>query len=418
MSLVAATVTARLLGPAGKGFYSSLLLIVGIFVQVFGAGLAEAAVVLVGQRRLSLRAAFSGTVGAVLPLSALAVAAFVVVARVVLHPATAADRLAVVFAAVLVAVMMYYTATTWFLVAQERVVASAVLAGVQATVTTGSLCILLIWGDLRSEGAILGGVAGAVTALVGGALLLARTKLLTRPAWVPGFLGAASRLGARLQTSDLLISLTSRLDLVLVYRLRDAATAGSYSVALTIGTLVAAVPVAVSYASFPRLTRLSEDAARALTSQLFRVGTAASSIGAALLALATPVIIPLAFGDSYRNAVAPTLFLIPAGVLWSAQYLLCRAAAARGDPNPLFISFLVNFVTMLTVDLVLIRPLGAVGAALATLAASATGLLAAALFFRASGWRAAPFIPRRADFAALLSAPLHLLQSWRGRPAR
>ena len=401
MSLIAATVTARLLSPAGKGFYSTLILLAGVFMQLFGGGLAEAAVILSGQGRFHLRAAVSGTLAAVLPLSAIGGLIFVIVARLALQPGSGDEQLAVNVGGVLVGVMVVYTTAFWVIIAEERIALAAGLAAVLATVTTLSLWVIMALSHMRVAGAMLGGLAGATLVLLTAGIALRRLRLLPRPRWVSGFLGPAARMGAHLQLSSLLVTLTSRLDLMLVYRLKDPAAAGNYSVALTIGALVGAVPVAVAFASFPRLARVNEGEARELTAQLYRMGLIMAGVVGCALALLTPLAVPVVFGPNYRAAVAPTLLLIPAGVLWSAQWLLCRGAVARGQPQPLSASFGVSFVVMVIADVVLIPRLGVVGAGLGTLIASLVGFAIAVGYHRRWGWPWSALIPRSADFVAL-----------------
>lgn len=413
MSLVAATVAARLLGLAGKGFYSSLILLAGAFIQVFSAGLGEAAVVLVGQGRYTLRMAASATWAAILPLSGAGVGLFLVVARLVLRPTSADARLAVVFAAVLVGVMVCHTTASLFLLAQERVVWASALAMAMATVTTTTLWLLMAMAHMGTRGAVLGSLAGATITCGAAVIMLWRVHLLPRPRWSSAFLAPAVRLGSQMQVSNLLVTLTARVDLILVYRLRGAAVAGGYSVALTVGALVGIVPVAISYASFPRLAWLGDDDARTLTTQLFRVGMLAAMALGAALALITPFLVPVAFGSSFKSAIAPSLLLIPGGILWSGQWLLARAAAARGRPRALSISFTVNFLTMVTVDLLLIGPLGAVGAGVGTLVASAAGLAVAGFFYRGPEWRGCRFVPGVRDFADLWSVAQQVFPSHR-----
>jgi len=414
-SLVAATVTARLLGPAGKGFYSSLVLLAGAFAQVFGAGLGEAAVVLTARGRFSLQTAASATVAYILPLSAAGALLFTLTASLTLRPGTSDQRTAVLVGGLFVAVMVLDSTALWFLLGQERVVWASGLSVLMATVTTGSLVVLMGAVGLQLKGAILASLAGAVVVLAGAWVMLRLTRLKLRPRRALGFLRPAARLGVQLQLSSLLVTLTARVDLVFVYRLAGAAAAGNYSVALTIGAMVGAIPTALAYASFARMAWAEEDDARALTAQLFRMGMITAVFAAAVLALLTPIVVPLAFGTAFRGAVTPTLLLVPAGVLWSGQWILCRAAAARGEARALSTSFAASFVVMVTLDLVLISGSGAVGAAVASLIASGTGFAISVLYYRAWGWRLKEFVPRSSDLKDL-TASMRRLVTLRPRP--
>ena len=414
-AFVAATIAARLLGPAGKGYYSSLLLLAGLVIQLFGAGLGEAAIVISGRGKATLDTAVSGTVFALIPLSLAAGLVFWVVATAALETTDAQRGMAVALGSLLVVLTTGYTTIVAFLVARERLVAVAALSVAGTGGTTLALWFFLAVRDGGMGAAILASVLGAAVGLAGTLILLRRASLPLRPRLTRDYLPAAFRLGVALQVSNLLVLLTARLDLLLVYRLGDAAEAGGYSVALTIGALVGSAPIAVSYASFPRLATLGEEEAAALTRQVVRVGMAAAVFAGTVLAATAPVLIPVAFGSAYSPAVVPTLILVPAGILWSGQWLLCRAAAARGVPRPLLVSFAVSFLTMLVLDLLLIGPFGAEGAAVAAAVAPALGLAIALGYYQRGGDKVRGFVPRPADFVAFLTTVRAMVT--RGRPA-
>jgi O-antigen/teichoic acid export membrane protein len=203
------------------------------------------------------------------------------------------------------------------------------------------------------------------------------------------------------QVSNILVLMTGRLDLLLVYHLASPATAGTYSIALTIGALVASVPLALAYAAFPRLARLDEEESRALVSQLTRIGLAAALLTGAVLAIASPIAIPLVFGSAYRSALTPTLLLIPGGVLGAGQWLLTRSATARGVPRVVVLSYAVSLLVMLALDLALIPGSGAEGAAIAATVSQLAGMLVPLPYYVRRQWRISEFIPRPRDVVYL-----------------
>lgn len=404
LALVASTITARLLGPSGKGYYSTLVLLGGIFVVLFSAGLGEAAIILAGRGQTTITTATSATMLATVGLSVVGGATFVLVASAVLGADTGNHRAAVLFGGLLTAINVHYNTMVGFLLCKERVVAVAGLAILAAAGSTAALPILIAAVDLGVAGAVLASVVGSGVAVVATVVLVRRSNLPIRPRWVRGYLRAALRYGCSLQVSNLLVMMTARLDLVLLFRFADAFDAGGYSVALTIGTIVATVPTALSYASFPRVAVLDDEAAETLTAQLFRVGVVAAVVLGGVVAVLAPSAIPLVFGSEFRGAVVPTLLLVPGGVLFSGQWILCRAAAARGNTRPLLVSFVVSCATMVALDLVMIPAWRSNGAALASLVASGVGLGVSFLYYRRSGGQLRALVPRSADLTAFAGA--------------
>jgi O-antigen/teichoic acid export membrane protein len=222
-------------------------------------------------------------------------------------------------------------------------------------------------------------------------------------------------MGAAFQVSTLLIQATGRVDLLIVYKLRNPAEAGTYSVALTIGALVILMPWAVSYATFPRIARLEPAAANILICRCVRTGVAAATLSAVALAALSPLAVPLVFGPDYSPAVGPSLVLLLAGILGGCQMVLSRGIAARGETRPLIISYLVNLAVMVGLDFALIPLFGTMGAAAAFAFSSLAGLSVAVAFYCRNGGSIGNLVPRVEDLTGLLSAlPIHT--RWTRRP--
>jgi len=416
---IISAITARLLGPSGKGFYSSLLLLSGIFVSWFSAGLGDSAIVLLGQRRAAVREAAGATMATAMAFSVAGALTMFVTAHLVLHINSENDDLAIVFACVLVLIHVPALMMVAFLNSMERIVAVAAIYMAYSTVTTIGVWAFASLTNLGVAGAVLANVAGNVVMLIAILLLLARAAVPLRPRWRPGYLRPALRIGAAFQISNLLVLATGRLDLLFVYRIGGSASAGQYSVALTIGIIVGTIPLALTYASFPRLANLDEAPARALTAQVFRLGVLVVALAAAVLALFTPVVIHLLFGSAFQGAVMPSLILIVGGVFMSGQWLLSRASAARGSPAALCASFATSVLVMVALDLVLILPYGEVGAAAADVAGAVAGLAVSVWFYRGKGWNGRDFVPGRADLKSLCGVVSDALSAALGRrPSR
>ncbi len=407
LSSVAAVITARALMPAGKGYYSSLMLLVGLAMNAFSAGLGEAAIVMTGRREFPFQAAAEGTMAAQLPLSVAGALCCFGLGWLALGLPQDGGVNALVAAAVVVALMSTYNTVVSFLMAEERLTAYAALSVTLGVLTTAMIWLLLVPLRQGVAGAVVGSVLGSSVVLLVAVLLVGRAGTSLRPRRVRGYLRKALRIGGAVQVSNVLILLTARVDLLLVYRIADPATAGRYSVALTIGALVGTVPIAVSHASFPRLARLGEEEANNLAAYVFRAGVLTAGVAALVLSLLTPAVVPTIFGPLYQQAVVPSVILLVAGIFWSGQWLLTRAAVARGASRPLVFSFASSFVLMVLLDFVLIPPLAATGAAIAASVSSAVGFVVATLAWRDQGFGCRNLMPRATDVADLMALIRH-----------
>jgi O-antigen/teichoic acid export membrane protein len=124
-----------------------------------------------------------------------------------------------------------------------------------------------------------------------------------------------------------------------------------------------------------------------LTAHACRLATAAAAGAGLLLLIATPVAVPLLFGGEFRPAVVAAMVMIPGSVLWSAQWLLCRAEAARGRPRLLLLSFGTGLGVMIGGEMVLIPAFGIIGGAVASVAGPVAGLVVCLVWYhRSSDW--------------------------------
>jgi len=416
--MIAGLITARWLGPSGKGIFSTLTFLSGLFMQACCLGLGDAAIVLIGQKKASIQEALSATLTVIFISVLVGMAGLWAVCALQFRSDWLPLRGAVLIAAVGLLVSVYAQVLSHLLNAQERIVSSSLVLLITSGFTTLGTWLFIAAVPLSILGGVLAGLLGSGIGLVVILVLLARTGLSLRPGWHPRYLAAAFRYGVKVQASSLLMAVAGRVDLLLVYWLAGQAAAGYYSVALTIGTLVMYVAWALSIASFPRLAYLDETEALALTAQICRCGLAATLVVGVPILLATPIVVPFLFGSVYRPAVQPAIILLGGGMIWSLQWLLCRARAARGQPELFFYSFGASLVIMCLLDYLLIPAWGITGAALAASVGPAAGLAICLLTYSHAGSQRLPISelrPTASDFRAVVALPLRLLSSVPGR---
>lgn len=418
LGMISTIVTARMLGPAGRGTLAALTFVTLLVAQCSMLGLGDAAVVRIGQAKASVQEALSSSLVAVM-LASLGGAMVVLTYSVLqlplgdpgIWPAVAAGCVTVVLYAIGQVLLFVVYAT-------QRVVAVSVLTIVMSTTATVGVVVFCAILDL---GVLGGAVASLVVAAVGlgaAATMLRRAGLRLRPRTSPGYLPPALRYGMRTQLANVLAYSSARLDLLFVYALASQGEAGIYSVALTLGTITGFVAIGLSFASFPRMAGMSDHAAFELTAEMARIAIVLGLALAAALAAALSTLIPVLLGREYADVLMPGIVLLGANVLWGGQWLLSRALASRGDPGLLVRSFSLNLATMVAADVVLIPKAGALGAALGSLGAAAAGLLLCLKAYHARGVALSAFIPGRADLQRLGGIAGRLASGCSGRLAR
>lgn len=401
----AGVITARVLGPAGKGELTALLFLIVVFSQLSVLGLGDSSVVLAGQRRWTIQQGLSATI-AVSPFLALAGSVLLILSSVLELPR--AQPLEIGLAVVAMVLSFYYSLSVQFLNARERFTETSLISLGTAGVLALSTWLFVAELGMSVAGALLAGIAGVALGIVTSGWILMRSGYAIRASHDAAFVRDAFRYGARLQVTQLVVTLAGRADLLIVLAIAGEIAAGYYSVALTVSSLVALVPVAIAYASFPRIAYVDQREARWLVAFTFRNSVAVAIAAAVALAIVAPTVIPAFFGVDFAPAVLPALILLPACVLGSGQWILGRASAARGRPNVLMWSYLANLASMTIADFILIPRAGTVGAAVAAVLAAVVGLIVSIkMFQRADESRlgAREFFPRANDVRFLLRTP-------------
>lgn len=382
VATVTGVLTARVLGPYGKGTLASLLFIAEAFLAYVATfGLDEAVLVLVGARRDRAQEFLSAGLS-IVPIGA------ALLALLFWPLAVFADwggiAVSVALAAASMATLAHLRLFAGLLNANEQLVAtSGAMVAVSVTTMAATVVLLPLLG-LGLEGAVgaslIGGLVGLVIMLWG----LTRRGLRLRPSWRPNLLRKAIPLGISLQTSQLLVVASLRVDLLIVYAMSGEVDAGHYSVALTMTQTVSVIAIALSASSFPRLARLSGRERLGLTARAMRLTMVGQAAGVALLAGLIPLLTVPLYGSAFAPTIPIAFALLPGSFVSGLQWVLARSSAAAGDSRSLLVSYIVHVAVMLGLDVLLVPSFGPLGAAAATLAGAAAGLVVSIRRFQRS----------------------------------
>jgi O-antigen/teichoic acid export membrane protein len=419
LGTVASVVTARVLGPSGKGTLAALTFVTALVMQCCTLGLGDAAVVRIGQAKASAQEALSASLAAVTLASLLGAAAVLVYAVLQLPVGEAGIWGAVAVACVTVMVGTVGQLLIFIVYAGQRVVAVSALTIAMSVTAALSVVLFCVVVDLDVLGGMLAGLAAATLGFAVATTMVTRARLRLRPRIAPAYLRPALSFGLRAQLANVLAYSSARVDLLFVYALAGDHDAGIYSVALTLGTITGFVAIALSFAAFPSMATMTDEDALELTATMARVAALLGSALSVILAVASSTLIAVLIGSDYMGALTPTIVLLFANVLWGVGWLLSRALAARGDPGLLVRCFSANLGTMIAADLVLIPLLGATGAAIGALLAAVVGLAVCVRPYRRRGVLPSSFVPRRADLQRVWAVGGQALRAARRlRPGR
>lgn len=371
-AFLASVIAARMLGPAGKGALSTLLYICTFLSYLAVAGLGDAMVLVVKGRNVDRHEVFSTSFWFVLSASCVCVGILWAMREIA---GWGGITNALVAGSFLIVVMAISSLLSSFEYAVERISWVSLVAVIAAAITAALYPMLLIAFDSGFFGAVLATVIGSA---VGLALMWGsahKDELRLRFSFDKAYLTEALRFGSMSQAGYLLVALTERIDLVIVYTIVGERSAGPYSIALTLAQLVSYAPFAISMAIFPRMAELSDDEWVALLLRASRLITLMVLAAMIVVLPSSFVLVPTLFGQGFHEAIGQTMALAAGSLFWSQQWLLARAAASRGDAAVGFVSYLVGLATLTVSASLLSASFGAIGAAFGSSIAGLSGFL-------------------------------------------
>lgn len=385
--LVAGIITARALGPTGRGVLGLALLVPLLLSLFLGFGSAIANVYLVASGRLSAQDLSAITSGLCL-VGTVVGAAFIGSlwwsgALPHLLPHVSGQDLAL--AMVMLPLTLAYAAFRGLLRGLQNIRGAAAADAAQAVTTAVAIAVALIGLNGGVRGALIANEIAGLLSLATLWVLLRGRGLKLRPAFPREDTAAVVRLGVRSDLANLSQFFTYRLDSFLVNSIISATAVGLYAIATRLAELIWVMPSAIAAVVFPRAAAAESEILNEVTPRTFARALLISVVGAALLAALATVVIPLMYGARYHGAITPMLLLLPGVVVVGGASVLTNELSGRGHPGYNSINSLIGLALTIGLDVVLIPRYGISGAALASsIAYGVNGIVAVVFFVRVS----------------------------------
>jgi O-antigen/teichoic acid export membrane protein len=394
---------ARALGPDGRGAQGFFVALVVLLVTLGGLGLPTGDYILSTRAFASREALARNAAWHALAVGFSATLVVVAVQAAVHVLPDELQRVPLWPLAMLVAATGFaYTAHQVQLgLASGRALLGAFLSfGIYAIAGVGYVAVLLVGGNLSAAIWIIS-VAPWLTLVV---------AAFARPRWTSISLGLPSMrlggrtagVGLRFYPGELAAMLLQRLDVVLLGILAPVSSVGMYVVAYQTAEpiLVVASAAQATILALGLRTEDGDDSVDRLIRETFLLGAFLCVVAAVL----APIVIPVVYGRAFDSAVGPFLLLLPAVLVLAVGRIAAADLTRRNRLEDTVVASVVALIGNVVLNLLLIPPLGATGAAIASLASyTIFAVLSLAFLRRASGARWAMFVPRSTDLAALAS---------------
>jgi stage V sporulation protein B len=360
---------ARLLGPAPRGLISLCLMAVAFGAMVGSLGSEATVVVWISRFRAHHQSAWFPAVmvwvasGSLLSAFAWAVLYWKV------HPSFLkgiTPGLALLVLAS-IPVTVSFSVLMAMLVGEERFYLRSLVALANRIAALLVFLVVVVLMGRSAETAIIGNLVGLLVAL---GIAAATLRHFFRNGWQ--VLRAQAQLlptiwfGIRGQAGTLASFFSYRLDVFVVNYFLDASQVGLYSLGVIISEALWQLPAIVATALFPRTARTVDGGADNFTCMILRQVSLITLVAALLIALASPIAIPLIFGARFTPSVAVVWWILPGTVALSLGKVVAADLTARGLVNHLPVSAVIGLILTLVLDFLLIPRFGIQGAAIAS----------------------------------------------------
>jgi O-antigen/teichoic acid export membrane protein len=375
--------TARYLGPEGKGLIYVLIISLAMALTLGNLGLGQASIYFIGKNRKRLPATVSNLLIAtgVISLVLGAVGWLWLQYR---RPDIYAQFPLWVWTGMALLIPIYLL-QSFFMQVLSAILRIYEINIVDLTRVATQLFLFVLFVIVMRQGINGAFLAYALSAfLAAGAfvsLVLYHGGYPQRPDWQ--LFGSSLRFGTKAYLSDCLRMLTARLDVLLVASLASGGipAVGVYSVATSLAEILLSIPIAIRLSLFPMVAATNAAEANRLTSTACRHTMFITLVAALGFIVSGPFLIRSSYGEAFGGAATALLILLPGTMALSQSMLFCSALEGRGRPGVSSLCRAASLPIIVMLDLLLIPPYGITGAAIAsTCAYTAEFVLAGSIF--------------------------------------
>jgi len=395
IALATGAITARWLGPQGKGMLGLAVLLPTMLSLFLSGGLGAANVYFAGSRRLEMPVLTANSVAFAL-LATIAGAGIVIGLTLTgwlekLVPGVPVWALLLAMLGLPTGLLTGYFSA--LLQGLRQITALNAVTLVQGAFTLSLTLIMVAGLGWGLTGAILAILIAGLSGLTATAILVHRAGGQLRPRWKRPVMRDTLSYGLRGYVGNVLQFFNYRLDAFIVnFYLGPAATA-IYGVAVVMAEMLWYLPNSVGFVIFPKAAATRPEEMNRFTPRVFRVTLGLTALGAVVLALVGRFLIDLIYTPAFASAYVPLLLLLPGVVLLGGAKVLTNEIAGRGYLQYNSINSGLALVLTIVLDLLLIPRYGVQGAALASTIAYSAIFFTAIFFYRSVSRRAPPLSP-------------------------
>ena len=399
LAFLISMITARVLGPSGKGTVALAVLVPTFASQFLRFGVDVANVYFLGSRKHTLQAILGNSLMVITATNLVAIPLYIIFIPLISNTIAAGVKPSLLLLASLLLPLNLLVGhlSPIFLGLQRVRKYNFIILGGRATALF-FIVVLVVALSLGVVGAIWATILASVL-MVGWALKELSKDVSVRPILNPGLLKESVSFGFRGYLANVVQFFNYRLDMFVVNYFVGVANVGWYSTAVTGAELLWYIPQAVATILFPRTAAAGVEEAKLFTPKVCRNTFLITLIAALGLSIVSKPLIIFIYGEAFALSVIPLWLLMPGVVALSISKILTSDLAGRGLLQYGAYSSAISLVATVFCDLVLIPRWGIAGAAVASSISYCIATLVVLFFYtRISGNSLAiVLIPRKED---------------------
>jgi O-antigen/teichoic acid export membrane protein len=403
--LLTDAITARALGPSGKGIFSLAILVPSLTLLFVQLGVNIANTYLLGKGKYSLQAILGNSLTLVIATSLVVMPLYFILTPIISETiANGVERPLLLLAGLTIPLNLLGSHMMSIFLGLQRIREYNLISLLKYVATLVFVIVLVLVLRLSIIGAISATIMASVLFIGWGLKKLSKDARVS-PIWDHKLLKESVSLGFRGYVGNVVQFFNYRLDVFIVNYFLGTTEVGLYWMAVTIAELLLHVPQTVATLLLPRTAATTEEEANAFTPKVCRNTLLITTIVALVLFILSKPLIPFVLSEAYGASVVPLRLLMPGVVALSIGKILFSDLAGRGLLQYGAYTSTMSFIVTIICDLLLIPRFGIAGAAMASsLSYGTNGLLA--LFFHVKVTGNTPIdilIPRKSDLVTCLN---------------
>jgi O-antigen/teichoic acid export membrane protein len=365
IGIASSIITARYLGPSGRGVLTLLLVLQGFAIQFGTFGMNASITYFAARDRNSSSNVASNAVFLALVVGSLIAFAFYLVGKFsphILLGNVSPFYLNLFLLAIPFGFLQQFLQN--FFIAHQHITVYNVLDLVtRGLLLVGYILVLIVLGLSVEAAVICFTVVSAISAVV----YLVRVNAIApiRFSFDTDLFRQMLRYGARTYAASFLMFLVFRTNIFLINLYLGEKASGIYSVTMQFSDLVYLLPTTMGLLLFPKVTEnLNDDGV--LTAKAYRFSLAVMGLICISILIVGRFVVVLMFGSAFEGAVVPLYWLTPGIVALSLATILNNDLAARGLPPIVIIAPAIALLVNVVVNVLVLNSLGLVAASIAS----------------------------------------------------